>query len=116
MDRREWWRHRIVKVRKTRSPIRRDRNYKNFEVMTPNISNVKTMRITSRPWLCGLLIAIMCATSAHAANGTWTNDASSVWSAGTNWLDGIIGNGTDSTADFSTIAITTNRTVTLDSS
>jgi hypothetical protein len=50
-----------------------------------------------------------------AASGTWTNDASSVWSAGTNWLDGAMADGTGYTAEFSTIDISANRTVTLDS-
>jgi fibronectin-binding autotransporter adhesin len=52
----------------------------------------------------------------HAASGTWTNNASGVWSDGNNWLNGIVADGTDATADFSTIAITANRTNTLDSS
>ena len=54
--------------------------------------------------------------TAFAASGTWTNDANSAWSVGTNWLNSVVANGTDATADFSTIDITANRTVTLDSS
>lgn len=52
---------------------------------------------------------------AHAADGTWTKDGSSDWSITTNWLDGIVADGADSTADFSTIDITASRTVQLDS-
>lgn len=54
--------------------------------------------------------------AANAANGTWTNDASSVWSTTANWLNGIVADGTDSTADFSTINISANRTNILDTS
>jgi autotransporter-associated beta strand protein len=55
-------------------------------------------------------------TVAAASTARWTNDASSVWSAATNWLNGNVANGTDSTADFSSIHITADRTVTLDAS
>lgn len=53
---------------------------------------------------------------AQAQSGVWTNDASSVWSVATNWLNGAVGNGIDATADFSTINITANRTNILDTS
>src|SRR5258706_10767101 len=52
---------------------------------------------------------------ARATSGTWTNDASSVWSATANWLNGTVADGTDAAADFSTLDITADRTVTLDS-
>ena len=54
-------------------------------------------------------------TVAAASSARWTNDASSIWSAATNWLNGAVANGTDATADFSTIHISADRTVTLDS-
>jgi fibronectin-binding autotransporter adhesin len=55
--------------------------------------------------------------SAHAQNqsGTWDQDASGLWSNPSDWLSGIA-NGATFTADFSTINITGDRTVTLDSS
>jgi autotransporter-associated beta strand protein len=64
----------------------------------------------------GLLLA---AAAASAQNGTWTNlmgngSASGSWSVATNWLAGAIAGGADSTADFSTLNITTNSVVTLD--
>jgi fibronectin-binding autotransporter adhesin len=54
--------------------------------------------------------------TARAADGVWTNDASSTWSTVGNWLNGNVADGVDAIADFSTIDITANRTVTLNSS
>ena len=65
--------------------------------------------------LAAAAAALLLTPTTRAASGTWTNDASGVWSAGANWLGGAIGDGTDATADFSTINITADRTVTLDS-
>ena len=55
-----------------------------------------------------------CAGSPCRQRDSWTNDASSIWSDGTNWFNGTVASGVDATADFSTITITTNRFVTLD--
>src|SRR5579859_4552043 len=63
--------------------------------------------------LCLLLLANL---SAHAQSGTWTNDASGLWSDPNNWLNGTVADGTDAVADFSTIDLTAPRTVTLDAS
>ena len=48
-------------------------------------------------------------------SGLWTNNASDNWGASNNWSGGVIANGTSRVADFSTINITANQTVTLDS-
>ncbi|MBE0541124.1 MAG: hypothetical protein IH623_07045 [Verrucomicrobia bacterium] len=53
---------------------------------------------------------------AQAADGTWIFNNSGAWSTATNWSGSNIADGADSTADFSTINITSGRTVTLDSS
>ena len=45
---------------------------------------------------------------------TWTNTAGGSWPVAGNWLNGNIGNGTVPTADFSTLNLTANATVTLD--
>ena len=58
-------------------------------------------------------IAIVTNTSYPA--GTWTNDASGNWSTATNW-SGSIPNGSGVSAYFNLINITSDRTVTLDSS
>jgi len=62
------------------------------------------------------MILMWISTTAFGASGTWTNDASSVWSDTTSWLNGNIADGTDAVADFSTINISADRTVTLDAS
>jgi autotransporter-associated beta strand protein len=82
--------------------------------MNQNTPSARVQRECSK-WLGGLLAAALCASApaTRAANGTWTNDASSIWSDGTNWLDGSVASGVDAVADFSTITITTNRFVTL---
>jgi len=48
-------------------------------------------------------------------SGIWTNNASGNWSTSNNWSGGGIGNGLSRVADFSTLNITANQTVTLDS-
>ena len=53
--------------------------------------------------------------SVIAANGVWINDGDGLWSTYANWSGSAVGNGIGYTADFSTINITANRTVTLDS-
>lgn len=48
--------------------------------------------------------------------GFWTANASGSWDNPSNWKDGIIANGGTATAHFETLDITTDVTVTLDSS
>lgn len=48
-------------------------------------------------------------------SGVWTNNINSTWSASGNWADGIIPNGVGRMADFSSIDITADRVVGLDS-
>ena len=48
-------------------------------------------------------------------NGVWTNDASSIWSASTNWLNGTVADGVGATADF-TLDNANVDTVTMDAS
>jgi autotransporter-associated beta strand protein len=45
----------------------------------------------------------------------WTNDGSGLWSAATNWNGGIVANGLSGIADFGSIDLTADRTVSLDS-
>jgi autotransporter-associated beta strand protein len=47
-------------------------------------------------------------------DGTWANDASGNWSTTADWVNGVPANGSAFIADFSQVALTANRTVTLD--
>ena len=48
-------------------------------------------------------------------SGVWTNNTSGNWGTNNNWSGGSVANGLSRVADFSTINITANQTVTLDS-
>jgi autotransporter-associated beta strand protein len=50
----------------------------------------------------------------NATSGTWSVDANGLWSDAGNWADGIIADGAGNTADFSTLDLIADRTVTLD--
>src|SRR5436190_2459977 len=78
------------------------------------------LRSSQRAFVLTTPIAVLLASNllgsdALATDGTWTSNASASWSDTTRWTSGIIADGQDSIADFSTIAINGNRTVTLDS-
>jgi len=55
------------------------------------------------------------ATPLTIGNGIWQAPVSGNWSATTNWTDSSIASGTGSSADFSTLGLSSNLTVTLDS-
>jgi autotransporter-associated beta strand protein len=76
-------------------------------------TNIFTVRVTDTAGasaFAGLTIN----TIALNANGVWNADANGLWSDTNNWSSGAVGNGAGFTADFSTINITADRTVTLD--
>ena len=52
--------------------------------------------------------------TAPAGSGVWTNLLGGSWVGNTNWSGGLIAGGTDAAADFSTLNLAANRTVTLD--
>jgi fibronectin-binding autotransporter adhesin len=62
----------------------------------------------------GSLLLLAGLSSLKAASGTWTSDSSGNWRDTTKWLGGTVADGTGNTADFSTINLTADRTVTLD--
>src|SRR6185436_6912800 len=68
------------------------------------MATISAITVIATPW------------SLKAQSGSWNVDADGNWSDSGNWVDGIIANGAGNTADFSTAPITTNRTVTLDTS
>jgi hypothetical protein len=68
-------------------------------------------------------IAAIPAERAHAADGTWNptgfvsgGNATGLWSTPTNWTGGIVANGAGFQANFSTLNIGSDSTVSLDSS
>ena len=77
------------------------------------IAPMKTM-----PFLL-TLACLLAGPIAWAQSGIWTNvvsgNASGTWSVAANWANGVVANGTDSTADFSQVGFTTASTNTLDS-
>jgi fibronectin-binding autotransporter adhesin len=52
--------------------------------------------------------------TACAQNGTWINHNGGSWANPANWQGGIIAQGADNTADFSTLSLSADATVTLD--
>jgi hypothetical protein len=54
--------------------------------------------------------------SAVTASGNWISNASGNWGTAANWQGGVIADGAGNNADFSTLNITSDVTVTLDSS
>ena len=80
---------------------------------------VLNSRRIRRRWIISCYVA-GCALAARdtalAVNGTWTDATSGgLWSTTTNWSGGIVANGTDGIADFSTLNITADDAVHLDS-
>ncbi|HEU5397517.1 MAG TPA: LamG-like jellyroll fold domain-containing protein, partial [Verrucomicrobiae bacterium] len=82
--------------------------------------NTRTETKTAYRPVPALVIALAAllagATLAAAQSGVWTNDASGSWSDTANWLNGVVADGTDATADFSQVDVTALRTVTVDAS
>src|SRR4051812_23909865 len=70
-----------------------------------------------RPFLCASILTVLPCFSHHglAANGTWVVNNTGLWSTPGNWLANTVASGIDATADFSTVNITADRTVHLDS-
>jgi autotransporter-associated beta strand protein len=64
--------------------------------------------VTSAP--ATLLIA------SPAGSGVWTNASGGSWPTAGNWDGGAVAGGADAAADFSTLSLSANRTVTLDGS
>jgi fibronectin-binding autotransporter adhesin len=61
-----------------------------------------------------LLTGMLQVNTARAQNGTWINPNGGSWANSANWLGGVIAQGTDNTADFSTLSLSADATVTLD--
>lgn len=50
---------------------------------------------------------------AQAGNGTWNNPSGGSWASSANWLNGTVADGAGSTANFATLSLAGNATVTL---
>ncbi len=61
-----------------------------------------------------LLAGVFPTNIALAQNGTWTNLNGGSWANPANWRNGVIAQGTDNTADFSTLSLSADTAVTLD--
>ena len=63
-----------------------------------------------------ILVSAVSLPDAHAANGTWTQNATgSLWSTTTNWSGSTVADGSGFTANFNTLDLTADNTVRLDS-
>lgn len=60
------------------------------------------------------MLLLLQATPGWAQSGTWTNLAGGSWATAANWSGSVIADGTDSTADFGTLNLAADATVTLD--
>jgi hypothetical protein len=70
---------------------------------------------TKRHLVCVLAIGLLGITAvARADSGSWTNLTGGNWEVAGNWSGGMIAGGTDSTANFTGINVTADRTVTVD--
>ena len=87
-----------------------------FQIDLKNKKPEKPMKPRNSRILITTASAMLLISTAFADDGTWnvtTTPAS--WDTATNWLDNTIANGAGFTANFSTLDITANTTVTLDS-
>ncbi len=78
-------------------------------------TNFFTLRVTDAAGQNAFLVFSVAVTTVTAA-GTWITDTSSTWTTTNNWSGGVVATGAGQTANFSTINITGNRFVTLNSS
>jgi|GEM_PF-1660416 len=84
-----------------------------------NTQNLKDVARLTDHWgrvacLVGIVLLSFWTPLAQAASGTWTNTSGGTWSTPGSWSGSVIADGSGSTADFSTINITTGRTITID--
>jgi autotransporter-associated beta strand protein len=78
-------------------------------------TNYFTVAVTDAAGQNGYTLATVVVTTL-TGSGSWTADANASWSETNRWSDNIVVSGAGQTANFSTINITANRTVTLDTS
>lgn len=85
-------------------------------VVVRSVSPTTSDLVTSTIYRHSLRTAII-SLSIHtvvAADSVWTNPAGGSWAGTTNWSGGVVAEGTGALADFSTLDLTADATVTLD--
>ncbi len=75
-----------------------------------------SVRHTGVVAFCAITLWLVAPLQVRAVDGIWITNASSTWGTAANWLGGVIADGVDAIADFSTVDITGARTVTLNTS
>ena len=81
--------------------------------MNINLKQTMTVR-SSLGWAALMAAAWFPAQQAGAQSAVWTNPAGGSWIDSGNWQGGTPAQGTDANADFSTLSLTADATVTLD--
>jgi autotransporter-associated beta strand protein len=79
-------------------------------------TNVFTARVTDAAGASAFAVVTFALPNNIFSAGTWNTDNSGNWSDTTKWSSSIAADGAGSTADFSTLNISANRSVTLDAS
>ncbi len=83
----------------------------------PSSTAAKPSRSTPAAVLFTAFVAAGLATNAHAVDGTWTKTASGgLWSDTANWSGATLADGSGFTANFSTLNISVDNTVLMDTS
>ncbi len=78
-------------------------------------TNCFTVRVTDAAGQNGFALVTIAVTTTTSP-GTWSFDGNGNWGAASRWSNNVVATGVGQTANFSTINLTGNRTVTLDSS
>ncbi len=87
---------------------------KNPELARQNPQRLwKSVCLNLRFVACAWVLVALATISVSAADGVWINNASGTWGTAANWSGGTIADGADFTANFRTINISADRTVTL---
>jgi len=86
------------------------------EIMAGSQSTRQGLRVRKTQVLTAAALAAVAAisTSAHAQSSVWVAPGSGSWPNALNWQGGVVADGSGNTADFSTVDLTADATVTLD--
>src|ERR1700737_4234133 len=82
--------------------------YRRFEALSGSFQVFAFITMLASSWMA-------IGSPAIGASGTWNSTTGGLWSTSANWTGSIIATGPDAVADFSTLDITSDETVHLDS-